>query len=67
MEIIRDRERVTGAHIPIVAVTAHALSGDHERCLQAGADGYVAKPLSAEALFAAMDAVLAPEPQPLLS
>jgi signal transduction histidine kinase/DNA-binding response OmpR family regulator len=71
MVIIRDRERVTGGHIPIVAVTAHALSGDQERCLRAGADGYVPKPLSADALFSAMEAVLAlgpqPQPQPMMS
>jgi CheY-like chemotaxis protein len=58
MAIIRERERATGAHIPIVAVTAHALAGDRERCLNAGADGYVSKPVSADALFAAIEAVL---------
>jgi CheY-like chemotaxis protein len=58
MRIIRERERTTGAHVQIVAVTAHALTGDRERCIEAGADGYVSKPLSAAALFAEIDAVM---------
>jgi two-component system sensor histidine kinase/response regulator len=52
---IRERERGTGRHVPIVALTAHALAGDRERCLEAGMDGYVSKPLRAERLFAAIE------------
>ena len=51
---IRKGELSTGRHIPIVAVTAHALKGDAERCLAAGMDAYVAKPLQATELLAAI-------------
>ena len=47
---IRERERVEGGHLPVVAVTAHAMKGDAERCLAAGMDGYVAKPLQPASL-----------------
>ncbi len=52
---IRVREKASGSHIPIIAITAYALKGDEERCLKAGMDGYVAKPISAEDLFRAVD------------
>jgi CheY-like chemotaxis protein len=47
---IRARERQTGAHTPIIAMTAHAMQGDRERCLEAGMDGYISKPISTEQL-----------------
>ncbi len=47
---IRDLERGTGGHIPIVAMTAHAMKGDSERCVEAGMDDYVSKPVSRKAL-----------------
>ncbi len=56
---IRAQEGKAGRHVPIIAVTAHAMKGDEERCLQAGMDGYVAKPVKAETLFAAIEAALA--------
>jgi CheY-like chemotaxis protein len=52
---IRERERETGAHLPIIALTAHAMKGDRERCMEAGMDGYVSKPIRAEDLFRAME------------
>jgi two-component system sensor histidine kinase/response regulator len=54
---IRQRES-TGKHIPIIAMTAHAMVGDKERCLQAGMDGYTSKPLQIQELLAAIENVL---------
>jgi signal transduction histidine kinase/DNA-binding response OmpR family regulator len=56
---IRQKERSGGNHLPIIAMTANAMKGDKERCMQSGMDGYVAKPLSAKDLFGAIEAVLA--------
>jgi two-component system, sensor histidine kinase and response regulator len=54
---IREAEQLTGGHIPIVALTARAMTGDREQCLAAGMDAYVPKPVRAEDLFAAIDSM----------
>jgi len=48
---IRKKEKVSGGHIPIVAMTAHAMKGDTQLCLDAGMDGYVSKPVRASKLY----------------
>ena len=52
---IRKRETGEGTHVPIVGVTAHALKGDRERCLEAGMDDYLPKPISPKALLEKLD------------
>jgi two-component system sensor histidine kinase/response regulator len=53
--VIRGKEALTHQHLPILAMTAHAMKGDRERCLAAGMDGYIAKPISPAHLFAEVD------------
>jgi two-component system sensor histidine kinase/response regulator len=52
---IRAREKSAGGHIPIVAMTAHAMEGDRDRCLKAGMDGYVTKPVEADRLVESVE------------
>jgi two-component system sensor histidine kinase/response regulator len=56
---IRERERAGARHTPIVAMTARAMSGDRERCLEAGMDDYVSKPIRSEELFRTIQSVVA--------
>jgi CheY-like chemotaxis protein len=66
---IRKREAETGGHIPIVAMTAHAMKGDRERCLEGGMDSYISKPITpaglaqviAQAVADLSDGALVPE------
>jgi two-component system sensor histidine kinase/response regulator len=48
---IRTREKVTGDHVPIIAMTANAMQGDREECLRAGMDDYLPRPISARTLL----------------
>ena len=57
--IIRANEKTSGSHIPIIAMTAHAMIGDREQCLEAGMDGYLSKPISAQEVSRAINAALA--------
>jgi two-component system, sensor histidine kinase and response regulator len=56
--VIRAKEQQTGGHIPIVAMTARAMTGDRQQCLEAGMDDYVSKPVRRQQLFEAIQAVL---------
>jgi CheY-like chemotaxis protein len=57
--VIREKEKIEGGHLPIIAMTAHTMKGDRERCLEAGMDGYVLKPIQSKELFATIEGVIA--------
>ena len=59
VSMMRELEKGTGRYTPAIALTAHAMAGDRERCIEAGMDDYVAKPLRREELFAVIDRVRA--------
>jgi PAS domain S-box-containing protein len=52
---LREKEKTTGSHLRVVAMTAHAMKGDRERCLEAGMDGYIAKPIHVKELIQAVE------------
>lgn len=56
-QLIRQHERQAGTHVPIIAMTAHALKGDEERCLASGMDAYLTKPIRAPLLFAKLEEI----------
>ncbi len=56
---IRAQEQTTGRHLPIIVMTAHALKGDRERCLEAGMDAYISKPLQPAALHKVIEDLMA--------
>jgi PAS domain S-box-containing protein len=56
-QAIREKEKASGTHVPIIAMTAHAMQGDRERCLAAGMDGYIAKPLDPKKFLQTVEAV----------
>jgi two-component system sensor histidine kinase/response regulator len=57
--VLRERESKTGTHLTVIGVTAHALVGDRERCLQSGMDGYLSKPIRPAELEEVLDRLLA--------
>ena len=61
--LIREREKTTGKHIPIIAMTANAMIGDKERCLAAGMDAYVSKPIQIRELLAVIETFLPAAPE----
>ena len=64
---IREREALSGGHLPIVAVTANALPGDRKKCLLSGMDDYVSKPIQSKHLVQCIDSLLSKaDPQPAM-
>jgi two-component system sensor histidine kinase/response regulator len=58
---IRENEKTTGQRVPIIAMTAHAMQGDRERCLEAGMDGYLSKPLDPKVFQQTVESMASPQ------
>jgi PAS domain S-box-containing protein len=63
-QLIREKEKSTGGHLPIVAMTAHAMQGDRERCIAAGMDGYLAKPIDPKSFLQTVEGISQQVAQP---
>jgi signal transduction histidine kinase/DNA-binding response OmpR family regulator len=62
---IRAKEKISGAHLPVIAVTAYAMPEDRERCLKAGMDDYLSKPILSQALFDTIESITGPATSPV--
>jgi CheY-like chemotaxis protein len=56
-QLIREKEKLTGEHLPILAMTAHAMQGDRERCIASGMDGYLAKPIDPKSFLQTVEGI----------
>ncbi|WP_136796309.1 GAF domain-containing hybrid sensor histidine kinase/response regulator [Desulfosediminicola ganghwensis] len=57
---IRELERISGNHVPVIAMTAYAVKGDRKRCLEAGMDGYISKPIKPDRFYYEIESILLP-------
>jgi PAS domain S-box-containing protein len=58
-KIIREKEQTSGQHLPIIAMTAHAMEGDREKCIEAGMDGYLGKPIDPRMFLQTVEGIVA--------